>query len=171
MKKSLLFILNSFLLLFPKASIFPVNVKEINYLLDSIEIGNPVYNENLTIFPIYRNNKSKEYNFTLLEEALKKNYLKITELDGGNVPEVNITNKSDKIIFLMGGEVITGCKQDRIVARDVIIDSKRKDLIVPVYCVEQGRWSYNSNNFYSKKNIGTYKLRAEAQKNNGDQSK
>ena len=171
MKKSFILKLISLFTLFSPISIFTINVKEINYLLDSIEIGKPVYNKNLTVIPIYRINKNKENNFILLEEALRKNYLKITELDEGNVPQVNITNKSDKIIFLMGGEIITGCKQDRIVARDIIIGAKRKNLIIPVYCVEQGRWSYNSNNFYSKKNLGTYNLRAEAQKSNGDQSK
>jgi hypothetical protein len=171
MKKSSLLKLFSIFTLFSTSSIFSINVKEINNLLDSIEVGNPVYNGNLTVIPIYKNVKNNSYNFVLLEEALEKKYLNITELEGGNVPQVKITNKSDRTIFLMGGEIITGCKQDRIVARDIIISPKKENLIVPVYCIEQGRWSYNSNNFYSKKNLGTYKLRAEAQKSDGEQSK
>ncbi len=168
MKKTIVFLLTALLILLTTILTHSVEIKELNELLNSIEVGNPIYSNNLTVIPIYKNNKSKESNFIFIDEALRKNYLIITELDGGNVPQVKITNKSDKTIFFMGGEIITGSKQDRIIARDVIIGPKRKSLIVPVFCVEQGRWNYNSNTFYSKENLGTSKLRAEAQKSKGE---
>jgi hypothetical protein len=37
-------------------------------------------------------------------------------------------------------------------------------VIVPVYCVEKGRWTFESDAFYSKRNLGTSRLRAEGQK-------
>jgi hypothetical protein len=83
------------------------------------------------------------------------------------VPQVNLTNNSNRYIYIMGGEILTGCRQDRIVGRDVLIAPGRRNVVVPVYCVEQGRWSYESDNFYSKKNLGTYELRREAQKAKG----
>jgi hypothetical protein len=63
----------------------------------------------------------------------------------------------------MGGEILSGCKQDRIVARDVLIAPRRKGLLLPVYCVESGRWHHVSGEFRSEKNLGTYSMRAAAQ--------
>ena len=67
------------------------------------------------------------------------------------------------MIFLMGGEILTGCRQDRILAGDILLAPGTKDLLVPVYCVEQGRWTHVSQGFSSKKNLGTPALRARAQ--------
>jgi hypothetical protein len=64
----------------------------------------------------------------------------------------------------MGGEILTGCRQDRLIGRDVLLRPRARDVVVPVYCVEQGRWTYESETFYSKENLGTPSLRAEGQK-------
>jgi len=79
------------------------------------------------------------------------------------VPEVWVNNRSDTIVFLMGGEILSGARQDRIVRRDVLVGPRRQRLAVPVYCVEEGRWHYTSHSFGSERNLGTYKLRAKAQ--------
>jgi hypothetical protein len=63
----------------------------------------------------------------------------------------------------MGGEILSGGKQDRIVGRDVIIGPRKRNRSIPVFCVEQGRWQVKSKQFYSKKNLGTHKLRYRAQ--------
>jgi hypothetical protein len=63
----------------------------------------------------------------------------------------------------MAGEILSGCRQDRMVARDVLIAPKRRNLAVPVFCVEAGRWHFKSGAFGSEKNLGTHKLRAVAQ--------
>jgi len=136
---------------------------EVEGLIESLEVGEAVYYENLTIIPIYSTRIKDKTRYTTLDEALSNNYLEITELSGGNVPQVRLTNRSGKYIYLMGGEILTGCKQDRIVGRDVLIKPHSKNIVVPVYCVEQGRWSYESDKFYSKGNLGTHDLRYEAQ--------
>ena len=63
---------------------------------------------------------------------------------------------------------MSGCKQDRIVARDVLIAPYRKRLLVPVYCVEAGRWHHVSGQFESEKNLGTYTMRGAAQGSSGN---
>ncbi len=131
--------------------------------VEYLEVGEAVYYEELTIIPIH-STRIKDYtNYVTLDMALKNKYLQIREIDGGNVPEVMLSNISDKTIYIMGGEILTGCKQDRIVGKDLLIRPKGKKVLVPVYCVEQGRWFHNSKEFYSQKNLGTYKLRAAAQ--------
>lgn len=135
----------------------------IKQLIQQLELGDPVFYGTLTIIPVYKTGRFSGSSVLTLEEALKNNWIKITELEGGRVPEVRITNRSKHKIFLMGGEILTGCKQDRILAGDVLLGPYTKNLKVPVYCVEHGRWNTVSEAFYSKDNLGTYYLRAQAQ--------
>jgi hypothetical protein len=137
---------------------------EVAEFIETLQVGEPVQYENLTVFPVYTSERCYQVNLMTLDEALEGKALKITEVEGGRVPQVEVTNLSNSYVYLMGGEILTGCRQDRIVGRDVLLGPRHKDVIVPVYCVEQGRWTYESDQFYSKQNLGTAGLRAEAQK-------
>ncbi|MFH1314298.1 MAG: DUF6569 family protein [Candidatus Eisenbacteria bacterium] len=141
-----------------------VSGNEVTELIETLEVGDPVYYKNLTIVPIYTTRIKDQSRYTTLDEALDNGLLEIKELEGGRVPQVELTNRSDEYIFLMGGEVLTGCKQDRLVGRDVLIKPKSRRVIVPVYCVEASRWTYESDSFYSKRNLATGILRAKSQK-------
>ena len=138
--------------------------KEVMDLIETLEVGEPVYYGNLTIIPIYTTRIRDHSRYTALDEALERGWLEITEVGSGNVPQVKMTNRSDRHIYIMGGEILTGCRQDRLVGRDVLLRPRARGVIVPVYCVEQGRWSYETRTFYSKKNLGTPSLRAEGQR-------
>ncbi|OGD10559.1 MAG: hypothetical protein A2Y86_02270 [Candidatus Aminicenantes bacterium RBG_13_62_12] len=131
-------------------------------LVRVLEVGKPVTVRNLTIVPVYARRIADRTEYVTLEEALKTKAIEITEVDGGRVPQVKISNLSKSVLFLMAGEILTGCRQDRILAQDVLLAPGTKNLIVPVFCVEQGRWTANSTAFTSKENLGTYKLRARA---------
>ncbi len=138
--------------------------KEIKDLIETLEVGEPIYYENLTIIPVYSRCIRDHRHYSTLDEALDCGWLEIGEVDGGSVPRVKVTNRSDNYIFIMGGEILSGCRQDRIVGRGVLLRPKARNVIIPVYCVEQGRWTYESETFYSKHNLGTCRLRAEGQK-------
>lgn len=165
MKKATFFIFMAMVLLYGsfsgsvKAEKGPVQVA-----IESLEVGRPVNYGNLTVVPIYAREIRDKTEYVTLEDALKNKWIEIKEMEGGRVPLVRITNRSKHIIYIMGGEILTGCKQDRILSGDVLLGPGTKNLLAQVYCVEHGRWSYTSTSFYSKKNIGTYKLRARAQK-------
>ncbi len=158
-----IFLLLAFVLTVQPAGVLAQKQSVIEKFIETLEVGEPVYYESLTIIPIYATKVKDHTRYTTLDKALKRGWLKITELEGGSVPQVELTNRSDKYIYLMGGEILTGCKQDRIVGRDVLIRPKGKNIVVPVYCVEQGRWRYKSDKFFSKSNLGTYRMRSEAQ--------
>jgi hypothetical protein len=138
--------------------------REVPQFIEVLEVGNPITYKNLTVVPIYRIDTCFILDLVTLDEALKNKWLKITEVEGGRVPQVKVTNLSDNLVYLMGGEILTGCRQDRLVGRDVMLGPHHKNVIVPVYCVEQGRWTYESDEFSSRQNLGTPTLRAEAQK-------
>lgn len=141
-----------------------VGGEEIRQLIEALEVGEPVYYQNLTIVPVYATRLKDHSHYVTLDEALDRNWLEVKEVKGGEVGKVKLTNRSDNYIYLMGGEILTGCKQDRIVGRDVLIKPGSKNVVVPVYCVEQGRWTYASDSFRSKKTLGPHMLRAEGQK-------
>jgi hypothetical protein len=131
-------------------------------LIRVLEVGRPVSHKGLTIIPVYTRKVFDRNAYLTLEEALKMKWVEVTEVENGRVPQVKISNLSKHVLFLLGGEILTGARQDRILAQDVLLAPGTKNLLVPVFCVEQGRWTYTSRSFTSKSNLGTYKLRAKA---------
>jgi len=131
--------------------------------LEELRVGDPLRLGSLTVLPLLRGVRPQELDCVTLEQALARGWLEITEKDGGSVPEVLVTNRSDRVIFILGGEILSGARQDRIVREDLLLSPRRKRLAVPVYCVEEGRWYPKGQSFGSEQNFGTYKLRAKAQ--------
>lgn len=125
---------------------------EIDDYIRALEVGSPINYRNLTIVPVYASSVKDKTDYVTLDEAVSKGYITITELDGGRVPQVRISNNSDHYILLIAGEILSGCRQDRLVGRDALIGPKSKDVILPVYCSEQGRWTSKGNYFSSEKN-------------------
>jgi ARG and Rhodanese-Phosphatase-superfamily-associated Protein domain len=141
----------------------PAPGRPITDLIRSLEVGRPVSHGHLTIVPVYLTRVRLSTEFVPFDEAVRNGWVEIAELDGGRVPQVKISNRSKRTIFLMGGEILTGAKQDRILASDLLLGPGTTDLVIPVYCVEHGRWTQTSGTFTTKGNIGTFALRAKAQ--------
>ncbi len=158
-------------MLIPAVWGFSQSAEELQSFLGQLETGKPVTYRSLTVVPVYARSaqaNSGHASYLTLDQALERGILEIREKDGGDVPWVVVSNRSDRRIFIMGGEILSGCKQDRIVARDVVIAARRKRLLLPVYCVESGRWHHVSGEFKSEKNLGTYSMRAAAQGASGN---
>jgi hypothetical protein len=171
MKRTLLAAMAAIGLLVPAVWGFSQSAEELQSFLAQLEVGKPVTCRNLTIVPVSVRGAGGGGDLgsvLTLDRALEQGVLEIREKDGGDVPWVVVSNHSDRRIFLMGGEILSGCKQDRIVARDVLIAPRRKGLLLPVFCVESGRWHHVSGTFGSEKNLGTYTIRAAAQGSSGN---
>jgi hypothetical protein len=143
----------------PVAAESPAAIRRV---IEGVTLGEPQRFEGLTVIPLLGSAPFAPAGCATLEQALEKGWLKIEEKDGGTVPEVWISNQSDRAVFLMGGEILSGARQDRIVRQDTLVGPRRKRLAVPVYCVEQGRWHFTTGSFGSEKNLGTWKLRSKA---------
>jgi len=62
----------------------------------------------------------------------------------GSGPAVNqlvLINQSKRPLLLLSGELVSGGKQDRIIAKDRIVAPGSDPLPLNVFCVEHGRWS------------------------------
>lgn len=139
----------------------------VSSLIKVLEVGRPVAYRSLSIVPVYRVDRPKPKGFADLGEAVKNGWIEITEIEGGRVPQVRISNLSSRTIFLMGGEILTGAKQDRILAADILLAPGTKNLVASVFCVEHGRWMASTPTFTTKGNIGTFELRAKAMEKSG----
>ena len=69
--------------------------------------------------------------------------------DDGSVPELNVSNKGNRPILIPEGEILVGAKQNRVVNVTVLV-AAHSEFTVPVSCVEQGRWRYQSREFRSE---------------------
>lgn len=137
--------------------------KEVIDLLEHIELGAPFNYRNLTIVPIYARKIKDRTDYVSLDEALRRGYIVITEIGGGRVPQVKVKNKSNRYVFLMAGEILTGCKQDRLVGSEILLGPKGKEIILPVYCSERGRWALTGREFESFGAAAAPDLRAMVQ--------
>ena len=122
----------------------------------------PIQVESLTLLPIAAVDPPKGGDDLLvLDEAMPKKLVAIKEVDGGSVNNLTLTNKADKPLFLLAGEVIIGGKQDRIIGSNTIVPAKTTQT-VPVFCVEHGRWNGTTTEFTTAKALAHGRLRGHA---------
>jgi hypothetical protein len=109
--------------------------------------------KNLKIIPIrYKGDGAARImpGVVTLNEALQQGWVAISERGTAsteNVHWLRINNSSDNSIYIGSGEVIMGGRQDRIVAKDTIVEPTGGDQYIPVMCVEEGRWSKKLKKF------------------------
>ena len=122
--------------------------ENIQRFLKGIKVGAKQSHENMTLYCLLAA-KETDVDFMTLDEALDSGALAITELDeSGSVPELKVTNKSDRKVLMLDGEELVGAKQNRVLNVTVLI-AAQSETVIPVSCVEQGRWSYRSSEFGS----------------------
>ena len=87
--------------------------------------------------------------YDTLDVALARGTLQITEVtESGRVPEIKVVNAGQRPVLIIDGEELVGAKQNRTVNLSILIPPAA-DVIVPVTCVEAGRWSRQSRSFAS----------------------
>ena len=127
--------------------------------LNQIQIGSEQSYKNLTVFPVL-SDYVIPFDYLTLDEALSKDLIEVVEIDeGGSVPELRLINKSEKMVLILDGEELVGAKQNRIVNTTILIPAK-ETVVIPVSCVEQGRWSYDTKKFHSEERIMAPTMRA-----------
>lgn len=85
-----------------------------------------------------------------LNKALSQGLVTVSERGSTsfeNVHWLRFNTKSDKPVYIAGGEIVAGGRQDRMIIADTILSPSSKDQYVPVMCVEEGRWSDKEKKF------------------------
>ena len=100
-------------------------------------------------------------NYIFVDGAIKKEVLEIKEVsESGRVPELTAVNKGEMPILIPEGEELQGAKQNRTLNTSVLLPPK-SSVVIPVSCVEQGRWNYKSRKFRPSDYWVGHKLRQQ----------
>ena len=138
----------------------------------AITFGAPIKFHNISIVPVTTKKIGDFQSYTLLERGLARKTLKVRELAGNTneaqVSHVQVKNTGKDPVYLLGGEMILGGKQDRIIAADTVVAPSGKWVKVGVFCVEQGRWAGQNMKFKGGGAMADVSIRRAAMK--GSQS-
>jgi hypothetical protein len=127
----------------------------------------PIQSGDLTLFPVVRadGKTSPADQFLTLDEGLKSGEIEVTEAGkvqglvrprgttapwrytGDQVNTLVLVNNSKRPLLLLAGEIVTGGKQDRVIAKDRIVPAGADPIDLSVFCIEHGRWTESSAKF------------------------
>lgn len=158
----------TFLLLFGVTACLAVSGQgEVYSWVGSSKVGPGISHNNLVIYPIIAPRQSLPKAMTL-DQALLASNIKVTELDEhGSVNTLRVSNSGGVPVFIMAGEILDGAKQDRVLQQDLWLPARSGSISVSAFCVEQGRWSYDSGSkdFQTTSTIANVYVRAQASSN------
>ncbi len=136
-------------------------MKILNTLINHISLGEAQKLGRLTIMPVL-GNTDFALPFLTLEEAIAEGFFEIVEKDeAGDVSEILVKNRGKRDVIIIEGEELIGSKQNRIVNTTTIVPSE-SEVVLPVTCVEQGRWNYVSDRFAAAERVIHPSLRKES---------
>jgi cytochrome c-type biogenesis protein CcmE len=127
----------------------------------------PISKGKLAIFPVVAQITHDTSDFITLDDGIRSGDVVVTEAgnvnvrplvrgqshyvpDRGSGAQVNqlvLVNNSKHPLILLAGEIVTGGKQDRIIAKDRIIPVGGDPVDLSVFCVEPGRWTGTTTKF------------------------
>jgi hypothetical protein len=118
--------------------------------LNKIEVGEMQHFRTLAVYPLFRpTNAVENPGYVLLDDAVVAGRARVTEVNGGgSVPELRFENRADNPVLLVDGQELLGAKQNRVVNLTILVPGK-STTVIPVSCVEAGRWSPMSAEFKS----------------------
>jgi hypothetical protein len=118
--------------------------------LQRAPLGAPLRSGGLWLFPILVDGPTADgpgATCTLLADALAAGTAEVTEVsDSGSVPQLIVRNRGASPILAPEGEVLVGAKQNRTVNISLLV-AAHTEVVVPVSCVEAGRWQSRGRTF------------------------
>jgi len=91
--------------------------------------------------------------YDLLDSAIDAGTANLAETsESGSVPELSFRNLGRRPVLLIDGEELRGARQNRILNISVLAEAYTH-LVIPVSCVERGRWAYRQRHFDSSERI------------------
>src|SRR3954463_2213984 len=155
----------AFLLVCAAAVSAPVRPVHAGETKSTYKLLAPITRGNLTIFPVVAAATHDASGFLTLDEGLRSGEVVVTEAgrvqglrrrgperpflpdDNAQVNKLVLVNNSKRPLLLLAGEIVTGGKQDRVIAKERIVAPESDPIDLGVFCVEPGRWKQESANF------------------------
>ena len=144
---------------------------ELFQLLRRVSLGDPIEQDGAAFVPLILDDlaaapdpatpASPATDAELLEEALQAGHTRVDEISAhGHVPELRVEHGGKRPLLLLDGEQVVGGKQNRIFNTSFLV-LPGASVVVPVSCVEQGRWG-RSGRFHASE--GTLYASARSKK-------
>lgn len=120
-------------------------------LLVAAEVTGPVTFRNLTVcgLRVPPGLGGEDAAYATLDEGIERGWIEVEETsEGGRVPELRVRHRGERPVLALDGEEVVGAKQNRILNATIVVLPGR-EVVIPVSCVEAGRWAYASRRFRS----------------------
>lgn len=133
-------------------------------IVSDYKLLDPITHGDLTVFPVVSAKTHDTNGFLTLDEGIRSGEVVVTEVGslhsamqrrpipqnyarGAQVNSLVLVNNSQRPLILLAGEIVTGGKQDRVVAKDRIVPAESDPVDLGVFCVEPHRWVESSYKF------------------------
>ncbi len=126
--------------------------------VSSAKIGKPIPAGDLWVYPL-TGRPCDQRQYRTMDEALRRGELVIMEQAAATVNTLMAQNRGANYIFLMGGEVLLGGKQNRMIVNDTLLPPHSGWIPIQVYCGERHRWDHSKSGFSGKGLLAPAKLR------------
>ena len=114
--------------------------------LAGVTVGPEVAVENLVMVPLL-GPSARTLDYITLDDAIGQRISEVTEVSvNGVVPELRVINHGLKPTLIIDGEELVGAKQNRVINLTILVAAS-SELVIPVSCVEAGRWRAKSSRF------------------------
>lgn len=138
-------------------------IEQIQKLSDSIIYEAPIHWNDVAILP-FKLSREIFKDYIGLSDAIKKETFVCKEIDeSARVSQIKCINKTRSNVLIIEGEHIIGGKQNRVVNITILV-KKNSTVIIPVSCVEEGRWSSLNRKFQDSRNLAFIDLRRNLRK-------
>ena len=85
--------------------------------------------------------------YVVLDDALAVGTFLLTEVsESASVGDLRAQNQGDLPVLLIDGEEVVGAKQNRVFNLSILVPAGATE-VIPVSCVEAGRWRHQSSSF------------------------
>ena len=128
----------------PLKTVPPMN--PVKTALSSLKLGKPQSWKGLTMVPLLSDFRSK-LRYLMLADGLRDGLITVKEVSSaGSVPDLAVENRSKLSVLILDGEELVGAKQNRVANLTMLIPAHHT-VVIPVSCVEEGRWDYERDDF------------------------
>ncbi|HOG46181.1 MAG TPA: hypothetical protein PLJ35_04990 [Anaerolineae bacterium] len=132
-------------------------VASLDAWLGALQVGRGTAHQGMAVFPL-RAPATPPLGYRTLAEALGEGWAEAREQPAACVPELLLINHGKCLLLVLDGEEIIGGRQNRIANASVLVAAGAQ-IVLPVSCVEHGRW-YGSTPRFAAGEAGPLRLRA-----------
>ncbi|HEY5921585.1 MAG TPA: serine/threonine-protein kinase [Kofleriaceae bacterium] len=115
--------------------------------IPDLVLGPAASHRAVTVVPLFTNAACQLPSYRIGCEALAEGVLEVSEVDDdGAVDRLVARNRAGERMLLLEGDHLVGARQNRVLTSSAIVGAKGR-VVLPVSCVEQGRWQGQSSRF------------------------